>query len=549
MDLCMSESFYSCIIIILAKEKQVNARAAPALEDALRAVRGSPVQRPDNSEAVSRYNSAYSPQNTYNDYHPGGGTTDSPQKFYPSKNVNRTVSHKNAINERTREHAHQIAARAEMQTSSLRNTSNNRSLFEQQLENHQDSIYDHNNRSLREFSNAVQQEVVSGEPGVPGNDTHQELSRSDSLSSVDSLEAEDSGGRNRQSTAPANLKNSSHSIHGGYESNIAVVPPSQVYQQAPSSGNTAHYYQQSNNGVSGYQRGQYAGTRLEYNGSISEDSVPSVGGSRNRPQNSEYYLEDAGDGIQDVSEEIQPPVSEVPQHYQNEGSLNQYMNNYNSFLGIPPPNQTTANPSNVYNHNQRNNDLQSGNLQRQIYAGHHKAWASPSPSDNSVNDGGISDKPGRNGHAIPSETDVHIGGTKLPYKQASQTVEPPQQKAGFAHSKLNWNYVPDPSRFKIGVSETTQPNHQIPPEDDDNDNKEEKKEDSERDLPRKVVKGILKVRGTAPLRATALSQSRGMKSPGPGLRDSMEVNKSHLALKKEEKKVCNDFVHWPCIML
>ncbi|XP_069138191.1 centrosomal protein of 126 kDa-like isoform X2 [Argopecten irradians] len=83
--------------------------------------------------------------------------------------------------------------REKLHDKSLRNLSNSRSLFEQQLEHHQQLLVQDQQQSLYEFNNAIMQEIASdrkiqGEEDVDiGGMVH-----SESLDSVDSLEGSDS---------------------------------------------------------------------------------------------------------------------------------------------------------------------------------------------------------------------------------------------------------------------------------------------------------------------------------------------------------------------
>ncbi|XP_050391840.1 uncharacterized protein LOC126810692 isoform X2 [Patella vulgata] len=147
-----------------------------AIEDALKLVRGSP--------PISR-------QNNYTQH---GGRTSSPLPAgnYPSDPLSRPYFNKH------KSHQHrpsspssqtQVQDHAEMMDKSLRNWNDSKSLFEQQLEEHQQLLLDQQQRSLYEFNEAISNEIAR-DSKINGTEEREEspIRHSESLSSVDSLE-------------------------------------------------------------------------------------------------------------------------------------------------------------------------------------------------------------------------------------------------------------------------------------------------------------------------------------------------------------------------
>ena len=180
-----------------------NSRETPVLEDALKAVLGSPNPRVNR---LVRQNSAQGrkhplengtqskkdrpPSGTFRDRpasgtkrdRPGSGTIYSQSTMGPN---------------RIQEYAREAAARTELQSHSLRQTSNSRSLFEQQLEQQQSLLLEQQKQSLHHFNTAIQKEMdkdvklmgtEQDEILDPEKEMSGRIARSDSLSSVDSLE-------------------------------------------------------------------------------------------------------------------------------------------------------------------------------------------------------------------------------------------------------------------------------------------------------------------------------------------------------------------------
>ncbi|XP_076079536.1 uncharacterized protein LOC143049731 isoform X3 [Mytilus galloprovincialis] len=90
-----------------------------------------------------------------------------------------------------------------LHNNSLRNLNSSRNLFEQQLEQHQQLLVEQQQRTLNEFNDAIKNEIAS-DRSVQGVDVeygHQNLPRSESLDSLDSLEnSEDSIKQNHDLT-------------------------------------------------------------------------------------------------------------------------------------------------------------------------------------------------------------------------------------------------------------------------------------------------------------------------------------------------------------
>ena len=91
------------------------------------------------------------------------------------------------------------ASQTELHNKSLRNLNNSRSLFEQQLEQHQQLLMEHQQQTLANFNNAIRKEIDE-DRRVQGVDSYfsdeGRLSHSASLSSLDSLEEQDNSKNN-----------------------------------------------------------------------------------------------------------------------------------------------------------------------------------------------------------------------------------------------------------------------------------------------------------------------------------------------------------------
>ncbi|WAR07289.1 CE126-like protein [Mya arenaria] len=88
----------------------------------------------------------------------------------------------------------------DLHNKSLRNLNNSRTLFEQQLETYQQSLLQQQQKSLRDFNQQVMQEIENEDVlNVEQNGLGGEMGRSESLSSVDSLEENGSNDTVRES--------------------------------------------------------------------------------------------------------------------------------------------------------------------------------------------------------------------------------------------------------------------------------------------------------------------------------------------------------------
>ncbi|XP_064596623.1 centrosomal protein of 126 kDa-like [Liolophura sinensis] len=163
----------------------VTSALIPGLDDALKAVRGrkstSPVMIACQVDNNTKYSTRKeSPEVLQKAFYTKYGSSSTP----PAK-------------DRVQEQAKETAARADLHNRSLRNLTNSKSLFEQQLEQHQQLVLEQQKNSLREFNAALRKEIeedLRGE-GVSGivmeTDAVREENEdiAESLSSLDSLEA------------------------------------------------------------------------------------------------------------------------------------------------------------------------------------------------------------------------------------------------------------------------------------------------------------------------------------------------------------------------
>ena len=154
---------------------------ATRLEDALRIVRGSP-----------RTSSARSPGHgspTHTFYRQNSDPVNKP---YFNKYAHPTSP---ATNGQLRD------KQAELHNKSLRNLTSSRSLFEQQLESHQQLLMDQQQKALRDFNQQILSEMGGEIPDGVGVDNGKNSERSDtsSLSSMDSLEETTSNDTLRES--------------------------------------------------------------------------------------------------------------------------------------------------------------------------------------------------------------------------------------------------------------------------------------------------------------------------------------------------------------
>ncbi len=175
------------------------------LDDALRAVRGNTTPNHLRHDGVmSRQSSAGSNRSAPSSGNGGGRAssastatrgashTDGYGQDSLSRPYHNSYGHGSHKNGRVHEHAREVAARAELQNKSLRNMTNSRSLFQQQLQQHQQLLVDQQHQSLHQFNSAIRQEI-DNDPRmqrVVEENNEVEVGRSGSPSSVDSLEAE-----------------------------------------------------------------------------------------------------------------------------------------------------------------------------------------------------------------------------------------------------------------------------------------------------------------------------------------------------------------------
>ena len=185
--------------------------AAPLLEDALRAVRGSPHHH--LRRGTDDGNTGQGSAGSFRSRSRGGanqrgrigsaGSTGSSTAGLTqhtasgsqlgTDTLNRpyynTYGHTNGtLNARTAEHAREVAARTELQSNSLRNLTNSRSLFEAHLEHHQQQLAEHQRQALSHFNAAIREEIDTDTTLHGTDDVHSEIVRSTSVSSLDSLE-------------------------------------------------------------------------------------------------------------------------------------------------------------------------------------------------------------------------------------------------------------------------------------------------------------------------------------------------------------------------
>ena len=99
-----------------------------------------------------------------------------------------------------------------LHNNSLRNLTNSKSLFEQQLEQQQRMIADQQKQTINEFNNAVMKEIQEGKNGYVGEDQDSlQVCDTDSLSSVDSLERSQNCDSNRSYTGePMHVDHANH---------------------------------------------------------------------------------------------------------------------------------------------------------------------------------------------------------------------------------------------------------------------------------------------------------------------------------------------------
>ncbi|XP_033740457.1 uncharacterized protein LOC117327525 isoform X2 [Pecten maximus] len=166
-----------------------------ALEDTLRLVRGS-LSRQNSTGSMS----SVSRQSSTASMGSGGRSNNKDPLHRPYFNKYASTHHPPSPGDvhKSSRPGKEAEKREKLHDKSLRNLSNSRSLFEQQLEHHQQLLVQDQQQSLYEFNNAIMQEIASdrkvqGEEEVDiGGMVH-----SDSLDSVDSLEGSDSTPRGK----------------------------------------------------------------------------------------------------------------------------------------------------------------------------------------------------------------------------------------------------------------------------------------------------------------------------------------------------------------
>lgn len=243
-------------------------RRTPGLEDALRAIRG-PGSQLGTQENLTRQGSTGSvrsgassstkPGRVGSAGSTGGGSSVSgasqqgppPGTFYGSDALNRAYYNKygggsTTLNARTAEHARQVAVHTELQSSSLRNLTNSRSLFEAQLEHHQHQLADHQRQALNQFNAAIRQEIDADATLQGTEDIESRFVRSNSVcSSVDSLDDEQVSDRatsikaSSETQLAANLQDSSSASLGtGQYGETSFLHSSQSDSCLPNYGQT-----------------------------------------------------------------------------------------------------------------------------------------------------------------------------------------------------------------------------------------------------------------------------------------------------------------------
>ncbi|KAL4233554.1 hypothetical protein ACF0H5_008234 [Mactra antiquata] len=143
------------------------------LDDALKLIRSSPSSSratSAKSRQVTSPSSSYYRQNS-----------DPLSKPYFNKYAHPTINNGNTVSAQNKQE--------ELHNKSLRNLNNSRNLFEQQLENYQQTLYDQQQKTIQDFNKQVMQEMAIDKNMVnyEHNDTG-DIERTESLSSVDSLE-------------------------------------------------------------------------------------------------------------------------------------------------------------------------------------------------------------------------------------------------------------------------------------------------------------------------------------------------------------------------
>lgn len=156
---------------------------APALDEALRAIRGSPVHRQTSTDSQGSLSHirAFSPS-TYTPYMSTPGYNSKSDKY-----AYLSPSQLHSQQQRTKEHATQVAAYTELQNRSLRNLNSSRGLFEQHLHQQQQLLVQQQEQSLHDFNTAIMQEMLNDKKIEGEENDHEDRIETDSVSSEDSL--------------------------------------------------------------------------------------------------------------------------------------------------------------------------------------------------------------------------------------------------------------------------------------------------------------------------------------------------------------------------
>ena len=154
------------------------------LEDALHAVRGS--SSSPNEQSRNAIQRMYQQQNT----------RDPLERSYIRASRISSANHGEGRQNHSRPQSGRpldASMRSELMERSLRNMTSSRSRFEQQLEHHQQLLMEQQQKSLRDFNQAIRREIDSDTKvqGVEENEEDSLPLRNESLSSLDSLEQEE----------------------------------------------------------------------------------------------------------------------------------------------------------------------------------------------------------------------------------------------------------------------------------------------------------------------------------------------------------------------
>ena len=213
------------------------------MEDALRAIRSSPKPpyRQGSGSSIRRQGSgSLSRQGSATNSRQGSGglsRQSSDVNRQGSGGSVRSATSSNPVGQsladRAQQHAREVAARTELHNGSIRNLHNSKNLFEQQLDQQQQTLKDHHQQSLHQFNEAIHQEMARDRKiqGLEDTNEQMQIPRSDSVSSVDSLEAEAERQAARQQQPP--MGNPTPAAPGMYPSYTAsaLQPKTSVTNQ------------------------------------------------------------------------------------------------------------------------------------------------------------------------------------------------------------------------------------------------------------------------------------------------------------------------------